>query len=721
MREEDQGDEQQERPPRKRRRGAYDGEKLWGTLELEDKNNEKISWLKNDDDNENEEQSVLQFKQTKQTKIRVWTLPELISRELVLETFDLSWQALEDKVELQHEGEVQGAEEGGDQVGEENMIEVMEQEASKSDNNNKSKLNHDIRIMIKNQKYRAAARREDIRRGREEELILTLALVATEEQEKKREAREQRQRRAKEQKECLLNDIKTKTEEAKIRLLEKLAREKDKEIAKERRLSKARVEKLKTLEKIHMMDWEKTELMEEGKGLCSGVVLIPMYTLVVGMSGTQERKRKRGKKLRWSSWARERAAVGGKVARRMVVKAKRRLEIIECEQEYEWWDMEVEEEKQASVLSHDFEESMHALRIDEKETEMENVEEAVRLMTGLQLGGAGLRPWESKEHQWVKDIDTTNDEEKELIQTPWFDWGEEKREHWEIEKLLQRLSLSGCKEEPEPSSQAKILCGQCGSWLRLDISNLRVDLTEDTVVTTAVAEPCAWTRSRARAREPLMSTCRHAEQEHDNNQFESNLYCVQDMREAGHGPGEPGEQDPLPQPQEHGHDVGDGDVACAPVGLDGPAGEDEMVIPAGDSREHETIGRKLEKITTLSGDQKSLMTTAMSQGEQELGVEVVKPVDSLSGTSDVTGVVAREVERLNLLVNSKEEDPGIGRKGLRVVKVAGRGRSKAKKKEGEMECSRIEDLIARMGGRKQEKRKLKVLEQNSPKRRMMGE
>ena len=218
-----------------------------------------------------------------------------------------------------------------------------------------------------------------------------------------------------------------------------------------------------------------------------------------------------------------------------------------------------------------------------------------------------------------------------------------------------------------------------------------------------------------------MSTSRHAEQEHDNNQFESNLYCVQDMREAGHGPGEPGEQDPLPQPQEHGHDVGDGDVACAPVGLDGPAGEDELVIPAGDSREHKTIGRKLERIITLSGEKKSLMTTAMSQGEQELGVEVVKPVDSLSGTSNVTGVVQREVERLNLLVKSKEENPGIERKSLRVVKVAGRGRSKAKKKEGEMECSRIEDLIARMGGRKQQKRKLKVLEQNSPKRRMMGE
>ena len=56
-----------------------------------------------------------------------------------------------------------------------------------------------------------------------------------------------------------------------------------------------------------------------------------------------------------------------------------------------------------------------------------------------------------------------------------------------------------------------------------------------------------------------------------------------------------------------------------------------------------------------------------------------------------------------------------------MVQVAGRGRSKAKKKEGEMECSRIDDLIARMGGSKQKKRKLKELEQKFPKKRMMGE
>ena len=307
-------------------------------------------------------------------------------------------------------------------------------------------IKYDIRDMIKNQKLRAVARREETRSRREEELTLMEALVATEEQEKKREAREQRLRRAKEQKEWLLDDIRTKTAEAKKRVLEKVNRDKDKELAKERRLSKARVEKLKTLEKLHMMDWQRTELMEEGKGLSTGVVQSPMNTLVVGMAGSQERKRKRGKKLRWSAWARRRAAVGGKIVRR-VLKGRRKLDKMEWEQESECWLTDKELEEQSLML----EEGMQALRID-KELEQENesipVEEAISLMAGLQLLGEGLRPWEREEHQWVEGMDTTN-EEQELIKIPWFDWGEEKREHWDLEKLIQSLDLNN--EEPEPS------------------------------------------------------------------------------------------------------------------------------------------------------------------------------------------------------------------------------------------------------------------------------
>ena len=55
-----------------------------------------------------------------------------------------------------------------------------------------------------------------------------------------------------------------------------------------------------------------------------------------------------------------------------------------------------------------------------------------------------------------------------------------------------------------------------------------------------------------------------------------------------------------------------------------------------------------------------------------------------------------------------------------MVKVAGRGRTKVKRKEGEMNCSRIEDMIARKGGTS--KRKVERGEEQSvSKRRMMEE
>ena len=211
---------------------------------------------------------------------------------------------------------------------------------------------------------------------------------------------------------------------------------------------------------------------------------------------------------------------------------------------------------------------------------------------------------------------------------------------------------------------------------------------------------------------------------------------VQDMREEGHRPGDPGEQeDPLPQPEEHGHVVGNGAVACAPGELDGPAGENALagglVRPAGKSRGQKEIGNKLSTITSLTGEQ-SLVTRSKSQGEQDprMTVEVdvkegsrqqvMEPGRNLPGTGEVAGRVAMEVERLNMLKQCDMEEGGMEKKSIRIVKVAGRGRSKAKRKEGEIECSRIDDMIARMGGRT--KRKLERGEnQNVLKRRMIGE
>ena len=240
------------------------------------------------------------------------------------------------------------------------------------------------------------------------------------------------------------------------------------------------------------------------------------------------------------------------------------------------------------------------------------------------------------------------------------------------------------------------------------MSRLRVEPIGKLTAVSAETDPCAWTCSRARAREAFTSTIKHTEQELDLNHLESNLNIVQDMREEGHRPGDPGDQEaPLPQPEEHGHDVGNGAVACAPGEQDGPAGEDplagDLARPAGTSREQMNIGKKLSRIIPLTGEHKSLLAGAMSQGEQRSGV---------------AGVVAREVERLNEL--TEQEATGSGKKRIRVVKVAGRGSTKAKRKEGEMNCSRIEDMIARMGGTS--KRKVEMGEELSvSKRRMMGE
>ena len=85
---------------------------------------------------------------------------------------------------------------------------------------------------------------------------------------------------------------------------------------------------------------------------------------------------------------------------------------MEWEQESECWhsDDELEMEEQSLMLPTGLEERILALRIDKKEeqkNEPDPVEDAMSLMAGLQLMGAGLQPWESKEHQWVESMDTT--------------------------------------------------------------------------------------------------------------------------------------------------------------------------------------------------------------------------------------------------------------------------------------------------------------------------
>ena len=84
----------------------------------------------------------------------------------------------------------------------------------------------------------------------------------------------------------------------------------------------------------------------------------------------------------------------------------------------------------------------------------------------------------------------------------------------------------------------------------------------------------------------------------------------------------------------------------------------------------------------------------------------------------MAGKVAREVERLDLLLGRKAAVSGRKNATMRVVKVAGRGRGRLKREKGAIECARIEDMIARMGGRTKRKHE-NGEEQNVSKKRMI--
>ena len=127
-------------------------------MELGEDEIERASWLKSTKTDENKEQFGLQLKQT---KIRSWTMTELMSRELALEIFDKSWQVIVGRVELQQGEVVQGAEAGeGQEEGRDKVTEIIEQNETPEERK-KPSLNHDIREMIRNHKDKAAAKKEE--------------------------------------------------------------------------------------------------------------------------------------------------------------------------------------------------------------------------------------------------------------------------------------------------------------------------------------------------------------------------------------------------------------------------------------------------------------------------------------------------------------------------------------------------------------------------------
>ena len=170
--------------------------------------------------------------------------------------------------------------------------------------------------------------------------------------------------------------------------------------------------------------------------------------------------------------------------------------------------------------------------------------------------------------------------------------------------------------------------------------------------------------------------------------------------EPGHGPEAPGDHGPHPEeheggspvPEEHGHmDVVVGAVAelqnCQDIGK---GNEDDLIMDLIKGAAAKPIQLILDEIPDL---------------EEQADVRRVEV-----GWQVEPGKVMKEVARLNM--DQKEYKAVLGEKKLltkrkvgqnevgRRVLLAGRGRSLKKKKEGEMAVTRIEDLIARMGGRK---------------------
>ena len=210
-----------EENPRKRlRRGQYSGNTDWGITELSLEERNRGIWLRT------EESSVSIARSNKisqQTKLQPWSGDRLISRELVVE---MARAAVEDS-ELRRDERTQ-AERTEEEIEEAPIrVLILVEEQPKPQRTrrakkveNKPETSHrdlktqDIREMMERNKEKAKRIREE---------------------KKEQGARDERKRRATEHPRQLLQDIKTKTEQAKQRL-EKKTRERElQELERERR------------------------------------------------------------------------------------------------------------------------------------------------------------------------------------------------------------------------------------------------------------------------------------------------------------------------------------------------------------------------------------------------------------------------------------------------------------------------------------------------------
>ena len=241
--------------------------------------------------------------------------------------------------------------------------------------------------MLRKNKEQALVKREETKKEREEDTMMIKAAEDAEEQESARNRKEQRLKRADQQKMVLVKEIRRKADLAKSRREEEDLRI----IEKEKRVGRAAAQRNRTLENIHRMEWSTTTSLEEGQGRKAEVEKRRMITLVVGSSGDQGSKRKRGKKLRWSTEARRKAWEKSLVTRR-TRKVRRRIpEQMMIEQEP--WIKE--------------EQDMEYIMEETTNTERAEVVYVENLLGAFTIDDGRAEDWEMEEHAWLEELDIT--------------------------------------------------------------------------------------------------------------------------------------------------------------------------------------------------------------------------------------------------------------------------------------------------------------------------
>ena len=193
---------------------------------------------------------------------------------------------------------------------------------------------------------------------------------------------------------------------------------------------------METLEKLHKMDWQDMEQNDEGKGRTKDMK--HTLTLVCATAQEGERKRKRGKKLRWTISAKWRAAEKGIVTRKCK-RAARRLPMVQAGQcEMEWLEEEVGEEQ---VLG-DLIENVKNLMIEESREQDKATEGIEEHLSELSLLGEANSEWEVEEHNWIESLNMDTIEVDESGRSrKWFKFDEERQEHGELENLISELMI----------------------------------------------------------------------------------------------------------------------------------------------------------------------------------------------------------------------------------------------------------------------------------------